>query len=140
QSDSSDSSRCLPRRPGPPVLREGRPQTDEYLYPRYFRYVKEWDQCFADGKWPASTVEQYPDPFHAGMDQKERKIVMLAARDWDVAPPEATLKRIEPGAEIELRPMGVTTWADLQQLTQQRQQEAKETDERAKLVESGLEK
>jgi hypothetical protein len=141
QSVSDDSSRCLPRKPGPfPVFREGRPQTDEYLYPRYFRYVKEWDECFADGKWPASTVEQFPHPYPDGMKEEQRKVITLTARDWEPEPRESTWRVAEPGAEIGARPAEVTTWAEMQELKQQRWSDATETDERAKLVESGLEK
>ena len=141
QDVPSDSSRCLPRKPGSfPFMREGRPETDEYLYPRYFRYVKEWDECFADNKWPASTVDQFPHPFPAGLSADQRKILTVTARDWEPAPPESNWRVAEPGSEIEPRPMGVTTWVEMQELTQQRWKDAEETDKRAKLVASGLEK
>jgi hypothetical protein len=141
QSDSSDSSRCLPRKPGPfPVLREGRPETDEYLYPRYFRYVKQWDECFAGGQWPASTVEQFPHAYPDGMKEEQRKIVTLTASDWEPEPREGTWRVAGPGAEMGARPGEVTTWAEMQEAMQQRWRDATETEERAKLVASGLEK
>jgi hypothetical protein len=74
------------------------------------------------------------------MNEEQRKIVTLEAYDWDVAPREATLTMVTPGSGIEARPVGMTTWARMQQRAQQRKQEADERDEKAKLVESRLEK
>jgi hypothetical protein len=141
QSTPAEPPRCLPTTLGPfPFGGVARPETDEYLYPRYFRYLKEWDKCLAHGKWPASKVEQFPSPYPAGMNDAQRKIVTTEAYDWDVAPREATVKMVAPGSEIEARIRVVNTWVQMQQRMQQRRQDADERDEKAKLVASRLEK
>ena len=141
QSGQSDPSKCLPLAPGPfPFGGAVRPATDEYLYPRYFRYVKQWDECLAHGKWPASKVEQFPNPYPSGLNEDQRKIVAREAYDWDVDPWEATLTLAAPGPAIEAGPLRITTWAQMQQLSQQRKHDADERDEKAKFVESRLEK
>ena len=141
QSVQSDPSKCLPLAPGPfPFGGAVRPETDEYLYPRYFRYVKQWDRCLAHGKWPASKIEQFPEAYPSGLNDDQRKIVTREAYEWDVAPREATLTLGTPGPEIEARPLRITTWAQMQQLSLQRKHDADERDEQSKLVESRLEK
>jgi len=144
QSGQYDPPKCLPLAPGPfPFGGAVRPATDEYLYPRYFRYVKQWDKCLAHGKWPASKAEQFPKAYPSGLNEDQRKIVTREAYDWDIAPREATLTLAAPGSAIEagpLRIMRITTWAQMQQLSQQRKHDADERHAKAKLVESRLEK
>ncbi len=138
---TGDSSRCLPRRPGPfPSLGVGRPETDEYVYPRYFQYVKEWDKCFSEGKWPASKIEQFPNAFPVAMEDAQRRIVTLTARDWEPMP-EERLKMAEAGTDSSLpgRTGGAMSWLQMQKVTQQRKQDEKEREEREKLIDSGLE-
>ncbi len=124
QSGQYDPPKCLPLAPGPfPFGGAVRPATDEYLYPRYFRYVKQWDKCLAHGKWPASKAEQFPKAYPSGLNEDQRKIVTREAYDWDIAPREATLTLAAPGSAIEagpLRIMRIRTWAQMQQLSQQR--------------------
>jgi hypothetical protein len=105
--------------------------------------VKQWDKCLAHGKWPASKAEQFPKAYPSGLNEDQRKIVTREAYDWDIAPREATLTLAAPGSAIEagpLRIMRITTWAQMQQLSQQRKHDADERDAKAKLVESRLEK
>jgi hypothetical protein len=140
QSGQSDSSKCLPQTPGPFAFGGAvRPATDEYLYPRYFRYVKQWDRCLAHGKWPASKIEQFPEPYPSGLNGDQRKIVTREAYAWDLAPLEATLTLVAPGSEAQGL-FQITTWAQIQQMSQQRKHDAEERDEQAKLVELRLEK
>lgn len=139
QSVQSDPSKCLPLAPGPfPFGGAVRPETDEYLYPRYFRYVKQWDKCLPHGKWPASKIEQFPAAYPSGLNDDQRKIVTREAYEWGVAPRETTLTLVAPGSEIQARPFLIRTWGQMQQLSQQRKHEADERDERAKLVELRL--
>jgi hypothetical protein len=141
QSGQSDSSKCLPQTLGPFAFGgAARPETDEYLYPRYFRYVKQWDRCLAHGKWPAAKIEQFPEPYPSGLNGDQRKIVTREAYEWDLAPLEATLTLVAPGSEVQGRLFQITTWAQLQQMDQQRKHVAEERDQQAKLVESRLEK
>jgi hypothetical protein len=141
QSGQSDLSKCIPLAPGPfPFGGAVRPATDEYLYPRYFRYVKQWDKCLAHGKWPASKVEQFPNAYPSGLNQDQRKIVTREAYDWDLAPLEATLALVAPGSEVQSRLFQITTWAQIQQMSQQRKHDAEERSEQGKLVELRLEK
>jgi hypothetical protein len=140
QSDQSDSSKCLPQTLGPFAFGgAARPATDEYLYPRYFRYVKQWDRCLAHGKWPASKIAQFPEPYPSGLNGDQRKIVTREAYDWDLAPLEATLTLVAPGSEVQGL-FQITTWAQIQQMSQQRKHDAEERNEQAKLVELRLEK
>src|SRR6202035_5888619 len=92
QSSNSDSSKCLPQTLGPFAFGgAARPETDEYLYPRYFRYVKQWDKCIAHGKWPAAKIEQFPEAYPSSLNGDQRKFVTREAYEWDLAPLEATL-------------------------------------------------
>jgi hypothetical protein len=141
QSGQSDPSKCLPLPPGPfPFGGAVRPQTDEYLYPRYFRYVKQWDKCLAHGKWPAAKIQQFPEAYPSGLNGDQRKIVTREAYEWGLAPLEATLILVAPGSEAQARPFRITTWAQMQQMSQQRRHDADERDEQAKLVELRLQK
>ena len=141
QSSNSDSSKCLPQTLGPFAFGgAARPQTDEYLYPRYFRYVKQWDQCIAHGKWPAAKIEQFPEAYPSSLNGDQRKIVTREAYEWDLAPLEATLTLVAPGSEVQARLFQITTWAQIQQMSQQRKHDAEERSEQAKLVELRLEK
>jgi hypothetical protein len=84
--------RFLPLAPGPfPFGGAVRPETDEYLYPRYFRHVKQWNKCLAHGKWPAPKIEQFPGAYPSGLNNDQRKIVTREAYEWGVAPRETTL-------------------------------------------------
>src|ERR1700680_3599733 len=101
QSSNSDSSKCLPQTLGPFAFGgAGRPETDQYLYPRYFRYVKQWDKCIAHGKWPASKIEQFPEAYPSGLNGDQRKIVTREAYEWDLAPLENTLTLMPPDSQI----------------------------------------
>src|ERR1700676_701246 len=141
QSGQSDSAKCLPLAPGPfPFGGEVRPETDEYLYPRYFRYVKQWDKCIAHGKWSATKIEQFPEAYPSSLNGDQRKIVTREAYEWDLAPQEATLTLVAPGSEVQGRLFQITTWAQIQQMSQQRKHDAEERSEQAKLVELRLER
>lgn len=141
QSGQSDPSKCLPLAPGPFAFGgAGRPETDQYLYPRYFRYVKQWDKCIAHGKWPASKIEQFPEAYPSGLNGNQHKIVTREAYEWDLAPLQNTLTLVPPDSQMESRLFQITTWAQLQQMDQQRKHAAEERDQQAKLVESRLEK
>jgi hypothetical protein len=156
---TSVSTRCLPMSPRPfgfgafahavgaaqedahPV--DARPVTDEQLYPRYFRYVKQWDKCFSEGIWPESKVEEYPDPYPEGMNENQRQVVTIVAYDWEQSrqdsDSEPKMPAVVPGAGPGIasqRFAGETTWAQMQKVMQQRQLRAEETEERVKLVES----
>jgi hypothetical protein len=75
-------SRCTPTSLGPFAFGGAATlKTDGYVYPRYFRYAKQWDQCIAHGKWPASVVAQFPEPFPAGLSAEQRKLVTREAYD-----------------------------------------------------------
>jgi hypothetical protein len=141
QSVQPDPSRCLPVALGPfPFGGAARPETDAYLYPRYFRYVKQWDRCLAHGKWPASKIEQFPEAYASGLSDDQRKIVTREAYEWDVAPQEGTLTLVTPGTVIQAQPSQINTWGQMQQLSQQRRHDAERRDEQAKLVELRLKK
>jgi hypothetical protein len=141
QSSNSDSSKCLPQTLGPFAFGgAARPETDDYLYPRYFRYVKQWDKCIAHGKWPAAKIEQFPEAYPSSLNGDQRKIVTREAYEWDLAPLEATLTLVAPGSEVQARLFQITTWAQIQQMSQQRKHDAEERSEQAKLVELRLEK
>ncbi len=125
--------------------------TDEQLYPRYFRYVKAWDRCLSDGKWPAAIVEQYPDPFPPRMSETQRGIVTQAAQEWTQpsgqfgagVPAMGSVSSTGfstatfPGttAQRVAEPM---TWARMQQMTEQRKLLAARRAEVARLAESRL--
>jgi len=141
ESGQSGPSKCLPLALGPFAFGGAmRPATDEYLYPRYFRYVKQWDKCLAHGEWPVSKVEQFPNAYPSRLNKDQREIVTREAYDWDIAPREATLKLAAPGSAIEAGPMRITTWVQMRELSEQRKQDSAERSEKAKAVESRLEK
>jgi hypothetical protein len=141
QSSQSDSSKCLPQTLGPFAFGgAARPATDQYLYPRYFRYLKQWDKCIARGEWSASKTEQFPEPYPSGLNLAQRKVVTREAYEWDLAPIEKTLTRMPPGSQTEPGLFRITTWTQMQQMDQQRKHDAEERDEQAKLVDSRLEK
>ena len=142
QGSQSDSSKCLPQTLGPFAFGGAvRPATDQYLYPRYFRYLKQWDRCIAHGEWPASkTEQQFPEPYPSGLNLAQRKVVTREAYEWDLAPIEHTLTLVPPGSQTEPGLFRITTWTQMRQMDQQRKRDAEERDEQAKLVESRLEK
>jgi hypothetical protein len=158
---TSVSTRCLPMAPRPfgfgafsrrvgatqedeeahPVA--ARPVTDEQLYPRYFRYVKQWDKCFSEGIWPESKVEEYPDPYPEGMNENQARIVTIVAYDWEQSQQDSNselkMQAVVPGAGPGIASQrfgGETTWAQMQKVMQERQLRAEESEERARLVES----
>jgi hypothetical protein len=134
-----DPSRCTPTSLGPFAFGGAATlKSDGYVYPRYFRYAKQWDQCIAHGKWSASAVAQFPEPFPAGLSAEQRKLVTREAYDWDVAPQEAILRPAATGFQGPMRPMKITTWAQYLELQQQQRQEADESDEKEKSVAARL--
>jgi hypothetical protein len=133
-----DPSSCTPTSLGPFAFGGvATLKTDGYVYPRYFRYAKQWDQCIARGKWPASTVAEFREPFPSGLSAEQRKIVTREAYDWDVVPQEAVLTPGESGFEGPMRPRQVTSWAQYLEV-QQKQQEADRSYEIEKLVDARL--
>jgi hypothetical protein len=85
-------------------------------------------------------VEQFPNAYPSGLNEDQRKIVTREAYDWDIAPREAMLKLAAPGSAIEAGPMRITTWVQMRQLSEQRKQDSAERSEKAKAVDSRLEK
>src|SRR6202521_1536260 len=141
QSSNSDSSKCLPQTLGPFAFGgAARPETDDYLYPRYFRYGKPGENVFPKGKGPAAKIEQFPEAYPSSLNGDQRKIVTREGYEWDLAPLEATLTLVVPGSEVQARLFQITTWAQIQQMSQQRKHDAEERSEQAKLVELRLEK
>lgn len=143
-------SRCLPMAPRPmPGVRSRdgqddsspRPVLDELLYPRYFRYIAEYEKCFSDGQWPDETVARYPDPYPAALNDDQREIVATIAADWRESGFSAAVIR-PPNSGVPLIPQRAETWAQAQealQMRQARQQEhAGQQEERSKIVESRL--
>jgi hypothetical protein len=133
----ASSSRCLPMAPGRFAFGGvARPMTDEQVYPRYFLYVKRWDECLAGDQWPASKVEEFPDPYPAGMNENQRKIVTLIAYEWEKTPREPVSTMGAPGTATAPGFAPEMTWARMQELMQRRRQMADARDERARLVET----
>jgi hypothetical protein len=113
-----------------------RPVLDEFLYPRYFRYVSEWEKCLGDGQWPDETIARYPDPYPSALNEDQREIVRVIATDWlETEGPGLGLHPV--GAGIPTVPLvRAETWAQAQQGLQRRQQMELERDERTKAVAS----
>ncbi len=141
QSSQSDTPNCVPQTLGPFAFGgAARPATDQYLYPRYFRYLKQWDKCIAHGKWPASKTEQFPEPYPSSLNLAQRKVLTREAYDWDLPPIEHASTLMPPGSQTEPGLFRITTWTQMQQMDQQRKHDTEERDEQAKLVQSRLEK
>ncbi len=159
---SQSSSRCLPMPPRPiPRFRAPLeavtpnhklagtdlvPVLDGRLYPRYFRYVREWDRCLSSDNWPPDTAERYPSPYPATLNDDQRKAVLLAAREWRGQKPlvpaqeGAQSATASPLSAHRVTPPG--TWAQWQQQAafakEQRQRFAKQREETENLIESQL--
>lgn len=142
-SSARAESRCLPMTPRPlPALRSRdsqednplRPVLDEFLYPRYFRYVSEWEKCLGDGQWPDETIARYPDPYPSALNEDQREIVRVIATDWlETEGPGLGLHPVGAGIPM-VPPVRAETWAQAQQGLQRRQQMEQEREERAKAV------
>lgn len=113
--------------------------TNEQFYPRYFRYVEQWDRCLADGQWPDSIFERYPDPYPADLNDDQVEVVRLVAVDWVETQHASGTSLHPPNAGISpLATMRPTTWAQAQEGLQLRQRLLDNRAERAKVVESRL--
>lgn len=134
-------SRCTPTSLGPFAFGGAATlKSDGYVYPRYFRYAKQWDHCIAHGKWPTSILAQFPDPFPAGLSALQRKIVTREAYEWDVTQQETVLTLSTPGLPAQMGPPRVTSWAQFLEIQQQLKQQAGESDEKEKEVAARLKK
>ncbi len=131
-----------------------RPVSDAQLYPRYFRYVEEWDRCLADGEWSESTLERFPDPYPEGMNDDQREVVLLIASDWvehqrensqqlNPLNPQPAVNAATPdsGSSPQMAPGQMAmrapeSWAQAQQMLQRRQLLLDQRNERNKVIDS----
>jgi hypothetical protein len=118
--------------------------TDDQLYHRYLPYVTRWEQCFADGQWPASAVEDYPDPYPTNFNGDQKEMVRVVAEDWMTAEQEymklqrAAMSQVTPSTQA-IRRTEPTTWAEAkEQMQQQIPLRFPVLEERTKLIEAHL--